>query len=111
MKYRANPVIVEANRIVQVGDLDCSLPHEGGCNLLLDNGQTVYATPSMLARMVPGIGDYWVIQEDGYVYLNPREVFERKYSRIPDSGVDTEILSDGTVIGSPVPDLRGLRSA
>lgn len=27
--------------------------------------------------------DYWVIQSDGYVYLNPAKVFERKYTRIP----------------------------
>ena len=24
-------------------------------------------------------GDYWVIQPDSYVYLNPKDVFERKY--------------------------------
>lgn len=40
------------------------------------------ATAGMLARMNPNVGDYWVIQEDGYVYLNPREVFRRKYSPI-----------------------------
>lgn len=32
-----------------------------------------------LARFVPHMGDYFVRQSDGYEYLNPREVFERKY--------------------------------
>jgi len=36
----------------------------------------------MIARFEPQLGDYWVIQEDGYVYLNPKEVFERKYSPV-----------------------------
>ncbi len=36
----------------------------------------------MIARMTPQVGDYLVIQEDGYEYLNPKEVFERKYSRV-----------------------------
>jgi hypothetical protein len=30
--------------------------------------------------MQPKSGDYLVRQEDGYEYLNPKEVFERKYS-------------------------------
>lgn len=33
----------------------------------------------MMARYTPVVGDYWVVQEDGYIYLNPRDVFERKY--------------------------------
>ena len=35
----------------------------------------------MIARYVPKTGDYLVTQEDGYIYVNPREVFERKYSQ------------------------------
>jgi len=30
--------------------------------------------------MEPKIGDYWVIRSDGYIYLNPKTVFERKHS-------------------------------
>lgn len=79
MKYIANPVEVEAHRIVSVApqaNVDCSL------NLALENGENQIADSGMLARYVPVPGDYWVIQSDGYVYLNPKEVFERKYRPI-----------------------------
>lgn len=82
MRYQANPVSVEAHRIVSVGQL-VDPPNSAGCgyrDLALENGENVTATAGMLARTTPEPGDYWVIQEDGYVYLNPREVFERKYS-------------------------------
>lgn len=80
MKYRANPVEVDAFVILGItpkldGEI---LYHE----LKLDNGQRVRADGPLLARMTPQIGDYWVIQSDGYVYLNPKAVFERKYSPV-----------------------------
>jgi hypothetical protein len=56
----------------------------GGIPLTLDNGESVRADKGMLARFVPVAGDYWVIQSDGYIYLNPAAVFERKYSRCAD---------------------------
>jgi hypothetical protein len=39
----------------------------------------------MTARYMPVVGDYWVIQSDGYIYLNPKDVFERKYSPLADA--------------------------
>lgn len=39
-------------------------------------------TEEMMSRYSPVEGDYIVTQEDGYVYINPREVFERKYQAI-----------------------------
>lgn len=51
-----------------------------GLGLELENGKVVTATPEMTSRMTPVVGDYWVIQSDGYIYLNPKAVFERKYS-------------------------------
>ena len=43
------------------------------------NGSEV-RTEKMCARMTPVKGDYWVTQlHDGYHYLNPKDVFERKY--------------------------------
>jgi hypothetical protein len=53
-----------------------------GTACFLGNGEEVIATPQMTARMEPKVGDYWVIQSDGYVYLNPKEVFERKYEPV-----------------------------
>ena|SRR5271155_583486 len=80
MKYRANPVAVDAFVIVTVRPIHLE---PFGFTLLLDNGRWVHATAEMSARMTPIVGDYWVIQEDGYVYLNPKSVFERKYSSVP----------------------------
>ena len=72
MKYKANPVIVDAYRIIG---------NERLC-LQLENGQDFHPTVEMIARITPEVGDYLVIQEDGYEYLNPKEVFERKYSKV-----------------------------
>jgi len=79
----ANPVRVKAARIVGVTDIT---KREEKCGqsspdllLQLEDGRSFQADSAMTARYVPEPGDYLVEQEDGYVYLNPREVFERKY--------------------------------
>ena len=78
MKYIANPVIVDAWKIIQVFPRADS--HGNNFQILrLENDNLVQADAGMLARINPVIGDYWVVQEDGYIYLNPKEVFERKY--------------------------------
>jgi hypothetical protein len=79
MKYKANPVIVDAFRIVKVGKPNPDTTVDLG----LDNDENVVATSAMMSRMAPKLGDYWVIQSDGYIYLNPANVFEKKYSPIP----------------------------
>jgi len=76
MKYIANPVEVEAWKIQNI-----TRRGDGSLNLLLEGASIPeVADLPMLARYIPKVGDYWVIQSDGYVYLNPKEVFERKYS-------------------------------
>ena len=82
MQYQANPVLVEAHKIVGVGPLGT----DGSQHVCLENGENVTATAEMRARMSPYPGDYWVIQADGYVYLNPKDVFERKYSLVKEQG-------------------------
>jgi hypothetical protein len=76
-EYVANPVVVKAAKITDVYTLS-----DGAAHVFLDgeSGQ-FYASAPMCARMSPKIGDYWVIQEDGYAYLNPKDVFERKYRK------------------------------
>lgn len=37
---------------------------------------------AMTARFYPSVGDYVVIQPDGYVYLNPKQVFEDKFEKV-----------------------------
>jgi hypothetical protein len=79
VKYRANPVEVDAFVITQTEYYPDKDPD---FILTPDNGVVVRATPEMTSRMKPMPGDYWVIQSDYYIYLNPKEVFERKYSPI-----------------------------
>lgn len=82
MKYQANPVIVDAFKIVGCSLIEgeCAVPGQYAC--ALDNGENVVATPEMCTRYAPKPDDYWVIQADGYTYLNPKAVFELKYSAV-----------------------------
>lgn len=76
MKYIANPVEVEAFKITEINGLDFI-----GQMVKVDDGSDRLITPEQMARMEPSVGDYFVIQSDGYIYINPKDVFERKYSR------------------------------
>jgi hypothetical protein len=76
MKYIANPVEVDAFRIAAIVK---AASDESPMILKLDNGKLYSPNAGMLARMTPVVGDYVVEQSDGYVYLNPKHVFERKY--------------------------------
>ena len=78
MKYVANPVEVNAYPIRKVVGGEPFTLVIGDADGQSENA-VVYATPEMRSRMTPKVGDYWVIQSDGYVYLNPKDVFERKY--------------------------------
>lgn len=98
MKFIANPVEVEAFEIFRVATCRDN-PHDGQqtCRLMLiepgsrerlDPGELItdyLASPEMTARYWPKAGDYLVRQADGYEYLNPKEVFERKYANLSDS--------------------------
>ncbi len=101
----ANPVRVTAVRILEVTDITNRAP---GCAqshpdvlLRLEDGRNFTADMTMTSRHVPVPGDYLVTQEDGYVYLNPKDVFERKYSRAPgpatDDGIEAEIVAKGKI--------------
>lgn len=83
MKYLAKPVAVKALKIAAVDiTLKNKKPFEAA--LTLEDGQVFTAHQAMMARYTPVEGDYVVWQEDGYVYLNPKEVFERKYRAVTD---------------------------
>jgi hypothetical protein len=77
MRYIANPVEVEAEAITHVGEIQPN----GWLMVKLADGRDRNCDPGMIARHIPKPGDYVVTQSDGYVYLNPKEVFERKYRR------------------------------
>ena len=85
--HSANPVMVEAHVITRVS----SMP-DGCAVLTLDNGFNALASVAMMARFTPAVGDYHVRQQDGYEYLNPKAVFERKYAPLP--RVETGNLTD-----------------
>ena len=86
-KYKANPVIVDALKIAKVGD-PVKASHgevtslDGSRLVFLEDGSIQRLTAEMLARYTPVVGDYLVKQEDGYLYVNPAAVFERKYSPV-----------------------------
>jgi hypothetical protein len=75
MKYIANPVEVDAWKITDIE----TIRQEGSRFIALENHSKVLIAPEMLSRIAPQVGDYYVRQADGYVYLNPKDVFERKY--------------------------------
>ncbi|HWJ41725.1 MAG TPA: hypothetical protein VNT29_11340 [Candidatus Limnocylindrales bacterium] len=75
MKFIANPVTVDAFVIEKVGDVEESGKRMIDCS----ENKRFFATPEMLARIEPKPGDYFVVQSDNYVYMNPKDVFERKY--------------------------------
>lgn len=77
-KFQANPIIVDAAEIVGIGTGD----NDGNLPLALSDGTSFTAAPVMLSRMTPVVGDYVVTQDDGYQYLNPKDVFNRKYSPV-----------------------------
>jgi hypothetical protein len=88
MKYTANPVVVSAFAVLEIRG-GRETPEGPEIELVIGDdqnpSQVVWATAAMCSRMTPKVGDYWVIQSDGYVYLNPKEVFERKYSALADT--------------------------
>ena len=96
MKYQANPVVVDAFKITKV--MDGSQDHP--MILQLENGKLVSPNAGMTARMIPAVGDYWVIQSDGYIYLNPKDVFERKYRPLNEEESGT-IDAQGNFSGDP----------
>lgn len=72
----ANPVGVKAIVITEVMQMP------GGARLVLADGSNTQITRPMMSRHEPAVGDYLVTQEDGYQYINPKEVFERKYAPV-----------------------------
>src|ERR1035438_502934 len=98
VRYIAKPVVVDAFRIDQVGPTAA-----GKLHVHFEEGHSAVADAGMLARMSPKVGDYWVIQEDGYIYLNPAEVFERKYEPVG-AGYLRSKKAEEEILNTPLPD-------
>jgi hypothetical protein len=86
MKWRANPFVVDAHIIIEVSPVS----PDGTMTLHLQTGELFLATKGMLARFTPSEGDYVVVQPGGYTYLNPKAVFEQKFTKCAE-------LSEGSV--------------
>lgn len=74
----ANPVHVRAVQLVEFEENQRTM----AVDAFDADGGRYPLSKEMLARYTPVPGDYLVTQEDGYQYINPREVFERKYQAI-----------------------------
>jgi hypothetical protein len=85
VKYQAKPVIVDAEKIIEIV---AQATDEHPMILKLESGKLYSPNGGMLARMTPVAGDYVVTQSDGYVYLNPKEVFERKYGPVEPNALE-----------------------
>src|SRR5690349_10833968 len=90
-KYIANPVVVDAWVITRVGEKDSY----HGRRLQFLGREPFYAHAAMLARIKVQPGDYLVKTEDGYLYLNPGDVFEKKY-RLAEKGEAGEPIPVGS---------------
>lgn len=86
--YIAKPILVSAYLITGIQSI------VEGAMLALEGVDTEhFVDHAMLARYTPAPGDYLVTQDDGYTYVNPKAVFERKYAKVT-----------GDVAGGPNPD-------
>lgn len=98
MKYIALPVEVDAFVIQDV------MNATGTVEALLEDGRVVPLDRGMLARFNPIAGDYYVVQSDGYVYVNPRDVFERKYAPAPSTDAPLEAIHEAESLDQNGPD-------
>ena len=90
MKCVANPVEVDVFEITAVGPPDDQDGSRWIDTLEGDLAKGFLADRSMTARYTPAVGDYVVVQQDGYTYLNPKEVLERKYRRADGEPFETD---------------------
>lgn len=74
--HQAKPVRVHAEVIVDI----YSAGNYGDAAVEFADGSEHVLEAALMVRCKPVVGDYVVTQEDGYVYVNPKDVFERKYS-------------------------------
>ena len=77
--HEANPVQVRAVPILSLnGNVFNERTRSYDVYATTTDGEVIL-TAGMVARHTPIPGDYVVTQADGYVYVNPKDVFERKY--------------------------------
>jgi hypothetical protein len=66
---------VHAARILDIEDDEIVLEGVEGARV------NVTAAPNMFSRYRPVVGDYYVVYDDGYASISPRQAFESGYHR------------------------------
>ncbi len=92
--HRARPVGVQARKIIAI----LGAMSGGGRLVKLDDHSTYSLDPAMTARVFPTVGDYLIVGQDGYAYINPSDVFERKYEPLYDPILDEARFQRGDVV-------------
>jgi hypothetical protein len=85
-KYQYKVRQVEGFQITDIEHRHCDHVPGRACKVLVEKTQDasewINCDEGMTARFYPSVGDYVVIQPDGYVYLNPKKVFEEKFEKV-----------------------------
>ncbi len=94
-KYRSHKV-VEAAKIVRVGDEERAVAPSGERALVLEGGSSVWVTGDWRNKhsdngAVPLVGGYFVRYADGYESWSPAEAFEEGYSDLENEEQKDEV--------------------
>lgn len=85
-KYQYKVRQVEGHQIIDVEHLHADHVPGRPCVVTVGRNGDIHGAiecdSAMTARFYPSVGDYVVIQPDGYVYLNPKKVFEDKFEKV-----------------------------
>lgn len=71
--YQSHKIV----RALQIKSLD-------GVTLHFRDGRSLAVAPAMFTRYSPVDGDYYVVYDDGYASISPKEAFEKGYRRVSD---------------------------
>lgn len=78
-------------KVVRAGEITETVTH--GCFVKNEDGTAALREflPKMTSRYEPGVGDFWVVYEDGYQSISPRRAFLEGY--MPASAFPKEPVS------------------
>lgn len=85
-KYLANPVTIDAQQIVDAGDLSSEGSYAELYPLVLDNGTNFNLPKAKAGGFTPEASDYIIFGENEDTYLCKKAVFEAKYSPVYEAG-------------------------
>lgn len=91
--------LYQSIKCVRAGEITEIVPV--GCYVQESDGSSVLRIfePNMTARYQPKIGDFWVVYDDGYQSLSPRDAFLRGYMILGATGMLTGQQAANSQIG------------